>query len=139
MALQKDVDALNSWSNDNYSKFNPIKCKFMMLSRKRGNSAPQHTLFLMGEPIEKVNSFKYLGVTISDDLTWSKHIQTISSKARRIIGMLYRQFYRYTSTPALLHSYKTQIRPHLEYASVVWDPYLAKDIQLLEGVQEKDL
>jgi len=92
MTLQKDVDALNSWSNDNYLKINTTKCKFMM-SRKRGNSAPQHTLFLMGEPIEKVSSFKYLGVTISDDLTWSKHIQTISSKARRIIGMLYGQFY----------------------------------------------
>ena len=26
MALQKDVDALNSWSNDNYLKFNPTKC-----------------------------------------------------------------------------------------------------------------
>jgi len=107
-----------------------------MLSKKRGNSAPQHTLFLMGKPIEKVSSFKYLGVPISDDLTWSKHIQTISSKARRIIGMLYRQFYRYTSTPAFLHLYETQIRPHLEYASVVWDPYLVKDIQLLKGVQK---
>jgi len=60
----------------------------------------------------------------------------ISSKARRIFGMLYRQFYRYTSTPALLHLYKTQIRSHLEYASVVWDTYPAKDIQLLEGVQK---
>ena len=50
--------------------------------------------------------------------------------------MLYRQFYRYTSTPALLHLYKTQIRPYLEYASVVWDLYLAKDIQLLEGIQK---
>jgi len=34
MAFQKVVDALNSWSNDNYLKFNPTKCKFMMLPRK---------------------------------------------------------------------------------------------------------
>jgi len=86
MALQKDVDALNSWSNDNSLKFIPTKCKFMMLSRKRGNSAPQHTLFLMEEPIEKVSSFKYLGVTISD-LTWSKHIQTITGKICQLQGL----------------------------------------------------
>jgi len=34
MALQKDVDALNSWSNNNYLKFNPTKCKFMMCRKE---------------------------------------------------------------------------------------------------------
>ena len=80
----------------------------------------------MGQPIEKVSSFKYLGVTISDDLTWSKHIQTISYKARRIVVMLYRQFYRYTSTPALLHLYKMWYYGLASYRdsmySAVWHP-----------------
>ena len=40
MALQKDVDALNSWSNNNYLKFNPTKYKFMMLSRKKEVTVP---------------------------------------------------------------------------------------------------
>lgn len=32
--------------------------------------------------------------------------------------------------------YKTFIRPHLEYASIVWDPHLVKDTQSLEQVQK---
>ena len=48
---------------------------------------------------------------------------------------MYRQFHLCTPETAL-RLYKTFIRPHLEYASVVWDPYLAKDIQSLERTQK---
>ena len=33
--------------------------------------------------------------------------------------------------------YKTLIRPHLEYATVVWSPFLKKDIFLIENVQRR--
>jgi hypothetical protein len=35
----------------------------------------------------------------------------------------------------LLQLYKSFIRPHLEYCSIVWDPYLIGDIEMLEKVQ----
>jgi len=34
----------------------------------------------------------------------------------------------HADTPSLLKLYLTTVRPHLEYASSVWDPYLKKDI-----------
>ena len=96
--------------------------------------APALTLY--GEPLEKVSLYKYLGVTITKDLSWSTHIDQISSKAHRIIGLIYRQFYTWSSHSTLLQLYTSLVRPHLEYATQVWNPYLIKDIQKLESVQK---
>ena len=50
-------------------------------------------LLLNGTPIEKVETFKYLGLLISSDLSWTSHIDSVRSKAKRILGLLYRRYY----------------------------------------------
>ena len=72
-------------------------------------------------PLERVHSYKYLSVTITDDLKWDTHINLICNKARRVIGMIYRHFYSHSSPEFLIHLYKTLI---LEYCSVIWDPHI---------------
>ena len=67
---------------------------------------------------------------LSTDLSWSYHIQCICNKARKIIGILYRQF---SSNMGILAT--PLVRPHLEYGIEVWNPYLQKDIVVLENVQ----
>ena len=47
------------------------------------------TFSLNGIQIEKVRHFKYLGIWLSDDLTWSKHIESVCCKARRLLGYIY--------------------------------------------------
>jgi len=49
---------------------------------------------LNGMPFEKVELFKHLGL-ISSDLSWSNHITSITAKAKRILGLLYRQYYNH--------------------------------------------
>ena len=111
----------------------------MVLSRRRSCAVTPHRLYLQGTPLDKVPKYKYLRVTITSDLSWSEHIQSITMKSKKLLGLLYRQFYRYSSNKALLTLYKSLIRPRLEYASPVWNPYLAKDIKLLESVQKQAL
>ena len=80
------------WISQRYLQLNPAKCKHIILSRKHLPIQPTLQLRICGAPIEKVSSFIYLGVWLSEDLKWNAHIQQITKKARRQAGLIYRRF-----------------------------------------------
>ena len=133
--LQSDIDSLNNWVSSNHLDFNTSKCKFMLITRKKKPSHPP-PLRLQSSGLEQVESIKYLGLLFSSDLSWAQHIDAICAKAKKMIGLCYRRFYKHTGSKCLLQLYLALIRPHTEYASQVWSPYLQKDIDCLEGVQK---
>ena len=133
--LQSDIDHISDWVSSNNLTLNPNKCKFMIISRKR-NSVQPPQLILNDTPLEQVETFKYLGVLLSSELSWSVHIESICTKASKLIGLLYRRFYGNVNQQSLYSLYTTLVHPHLEYASLIWDPHLIKDITKLENVQK---
>ena len=86
--------------------------------------------------MERVHSYKYLGVWLTSTLNWSLQVSEICKKARQQVGILYRKFYSSANTSSLLQLYLVYIRPHLEYAAPVWDPYQQGLINSLERVQK---
>ena len=57
-------------------------------------------------------------------------------KAKQKIGFLYRSLYSYAGCNTFLSLYLSHVRPHLEYAAVVWDPHQINLINKLENVQK---
>ncbi len=106
----------------------------MLLPKKRHPTSPDVPL-IVGDShaLDERDNFRYLGVSLSSDLTWSYHTNMICNKSRNLVGLLYRNFYNF-SNPFTLH--KSLIRPHMEYANPVWDLFLVKDIKAIEGVQK---
>ena len=104
----------------------------MVISRKK--LPPQPLLQICGEQIEFVSSFKLLGVIVTNNLSWTPHIMFSISKAKRVIGFLFRVF-KEADEPFLSKLYKAIVLPHLEYCSCVWDPPFTKYITALECVQ----
>ena len=92
---------------------------------------------ICGSELEKVEIFKYLGVLLNRNLSCMvmqiTFLNFVLSKARRILGLLYRQFYDNVDPATLKQLYISLVRPHLEYASQVWDPYLQCDTDRLEA------
>ena len=133
--LQSDIDKVSEWVDRNHLTLNTAKCKSMLVTRKREPNQPP-PFQLCGIPLESVQTLKYLGVILSSDLSWSSHVDTICSKARKLTGLLYRRFSTNLDCERLLELYKMLVRPHLEYAAPVWDPHLRKDITNIERVQK---
>ena len=127
---------LSKWITINKLTLNAAKCKYMVITRLRKNSIPLPPITLHGQLLDKVSHYKYLGITISSDLSWNSHIDGISSKARRIVGLIYRQFSIHSSPQTLLQLYVSLVRPHLEYTSQIWNPHLIKHIDQLEQIQK---
>ena len=84
----------------------------------------------------RVPSAKYLGVTISEDLKWTDHIDSITKKANQTLGFLKRNI-RVHNQNLKATAYKTLVRSQLEYASTVWSPYTAVDTYKLESAQRR--
>ena len=121
--LQLDIDCISEWVSRNKLMLNPTKCKAMTISRKR-NSVYSTQFLLHCISLEQVENFKYLGVLLSSDLSWSAHID----------GLLYRRFYGNVDNYSLLELYSVLVHPHLEYVAPIWDQHLIKDTNKLENV-----
>ena len=91
---------------------------------------------MMGHQLETVHHYPYLGVELSEDLGWEIHINKVTSTANRTLGFLRRNIYM-CPQDIKEQAYKSLVRPHLEYASAVWDPYRQKHINNLEMVQRR--
>lgn len=132
LAVQCDIDMLFEWVSRNGLRLNTSKSKCLVISRKRNPPTP--TIKVDGAALEQVSSFRYLGITIDSNLSWSHHVATICSRARKLLGFLYRNF-KLADRKCITHLYKMLVRPTLEYSDCVWDPHQAYNIQKLERVQ----
>ncbi len=77
------------------------KTKELIVDFRKRQQRPYTPLMISGTPVERVSSFKYLGVNISEDLTWTTHIQTQVKKARQRLYHL-RQLRKFRVSPAIL-------------------------------------
>ena len=133
--LQQDIDCLSQWSENHMLSFNIDKCKCMLLSNRQNITPPP--LSLNNQSLEFVQEYKYLGVVLTNNLCWSSHIQYISNKARRVLGIIYRNISpNIEDCLTVLKLYMALVRPHLEYAAQIWNPHLVKDIKSLEKIQK---
>ena len=133
-ALQSDLDELQAWERRWKMEFNPDKCQAMRVTLKRNRADPSYTIH--GQELEAVTKAKYLGLTISKNLSWSDHIAATAKKAETARAFLARNIH---SCPPEVKKqcYTTLVRPILEYASEVWDPHQDINIKCLERVQRR--
>ncbi len=123
---------LEQWALQWGMNFNPTKC--YILSLKRTAEKRIHMYTLCNVILKSVSTTPYLGVLLSEDMTYTDHIRKICSKACKTLGFL-SQNLKYCPPNLRETVYISMCRSILEYAASIWYPYLVPDCDQIEKIQ----
>lgn len=131
-ALQHDLNRVFDWCQTWEMKINPQKCVHMCFTRKE--TPHVYSDNINGTSLNRTFEHKYLGVYLTSDLSWRRHVNYVCAKACSVLGFLRRSAKQFpVKTNKLL--LETNVHPILECACTVWDPGIKSDIEKLEKLQ----
>ena len=106
------VVRFSSWCSNNFLHLNVSKTKEMCID-------------FNGEPVEQVDSFKYIGVILDDKLSFTEHVTAVKKKSQQRLHVLRKLRAFYVDPLLLLRLYRSIIEPLLTYCSICYYPALS--------------
>ncbi|KAK2182947.1 hypothetical protein NP493_330g01019 [Ridgeia piscesae] len=109
----------SSWCSNNFLHLNISKTKEMCIDFRRNRTV------INGEPVEQVDSFKYLGVMLDKQLSFTEHVTAVQKKSQQRLHVIRKLRAFYVDPLLLLCLYRSTIEPLLTYCSICYYPALS--------------
>ena len=121
LAINLELEKVTDWLRANKLSLNVKKTKYMVFrfSQTQNGALPKLDLKMDGVIIEKVKTFKFLGITISETLSWKPHLDITAKKISKVTGVMNRIKHQVNSS-ILLTIYNSLILSHLHYGILCW-------------------
>ena len=132
--LSHDLAIISDWAKSWLVKLNPCKTEAISFSYFNTDLFPN--IVFDGVNIKFVKHHKHLGLTLSENMKWDQHIETILKSASKIIGIMRKLKYNFTRK-ALNQIYLSYVRPILEYSCIVWDGCTTEQSNSVEKLQNE--
>ncbi len=123
----------SQWFSELALEVNASTTKVMFISNNESDKCDTPIIMNQTE-LEVVKSHKHLGVILSNDLKWTKHIDHIHAKSNKTLGIIKAASHN-MPCKCLDKAYSTVVRPTLEYASPLWAGLWAQDADHFESIQ----
>ena len=115
--ISQELQKLRDWFAVNKLSLNVSKTNFMVFSNSR--KIENLEIKINNTAIDRVNSTKFLGVLIDENLNWKEHIKSVRAKLSKGMFMLNRVKY-VLQYDAMLMLYNSIVLPHLTYCCELW-------------------
>ena len=118
--LNADLVTVSGWFRDNLLTLNGSKCKFVLFgSAQKLKTIRDLSIYADNHTIECAKSFKYLGVTVQQNMSWTEHVDKVCTKINQRLGIL-RRIKHLLPIHARVTLYNSLICPLFDYADFVW-------------------
>ena len=120
--LNHDLTKISEWAYRWKMSFNPDPSKQaqeILFSNKVMKTNHPNIIF-NGNTVQKSANQKHLGLILDEKLTFNDHITSKLTTVNKLTSTL-RKLYHYMPRDSLVTIYKSFIRPHLDYADVIFD------------------
>ena len=133
--INTELTNVVNWLNANRLSLNVDKTNFMLF-RPKGKNQECPSIQINGSEIKEVSSAKFLGVFIDNKLSWAEHINHISRKVSKSIGIIIKARKSFDND-TLFNLYNALILPHISYCIQVWGTAASVHIERLHVLQKK--
>ena len=116
--INEELDKVCTWLKLNKLSLNTSKTKYMIFHTPQ-RKIEELELSIDGMLLERVKSFNFLGITINEHLKWGDHIDKISNKISRNIGIL-NNVKNFLPEKIKLTIYNSLILSHINYGLILW-------------------
>ena len=130
--LQLDLSIISDWAKKWQLEISKSKSSVLYI----GKLNPKYTYNLSDTHLLECNNFKDLGIIVTSDMSNNAQCKYIAKKASSVSNLILKCF-QSKNTDLLIRAFLVYVRPILEYATVAWNPWLLKDIRLIENVQKR--
>ena len=132
-----EIAKISEWINTNKLSLNVNKTLYMLFRGKK-QVVSEKGIFINNNQIQKTYQTKFLGVIITDTLSWKSHIDNISKKVSKSVGILYR-LSKFLNKPSLICLYYSLIYPYFIYCNEVWGLEYSTHLRKLVTLQKRAL
>lgn len=132
-----ELSKLSTWFKANKLSLNLKKTKLIIFCPKN-KQYPRTTIDIMidNKKIEQVDSIKFLGVLIHENLNWKPHINLIALKISKSIGVINKIKF-FIPIHIRISLYNTLILPYLQYCNIVWAKTYPTNLDKLYKLQKR--
>ena len=137
--LNEELVKVTEWLASNKLTLNTEKTQYMIFgSKHKLKKITTFELRIKEDILERVNTFKYLGLHFDPSLTWRNHIKITSAKLRKKLGKIERAlpFVKAETKNLLLN---TLITPYIDYCSEIWSSASNSDLARIERLYQRAL
>ncbi len=135
--INSDLNKIALWAKRWKITINPSKTVSMLFTKKV-NPNRNFQIKLDGDIIQLSDNHKHLGLWLSSNLTWRKHINEMAAKARKRLGCVQKHKYK-LNRRCLELLYLTFVRPVMEYGNVLYDSAAQEDLDILDELEKEAL